>query len=933
MIWTRRHQTCVAFLSILYTSKFCWTLQLQSQRTRTFHLHDKFEDRPSCGAEPSLWEKKKRSRRSKKFYKHGQQSSNTCLSVKSRDDYVSDFLTEFTNTEPLSSKHHQQHEHSDYQPEQKRTMRKLRSVSGRQNHKRKVEGPDVSRRILSLRQTEIQINELLQRNNVRDAYQICRAMLEDVSNDRSRKAESTTELTKWKMDEIKLANQITRNGLIACADAAFSTTIMNSKGLTKQRGNEQAMQRCRKTKNVGMDALNLLFHLQPYKAAPYSTVLRGFRASASVLDAATSFRLLQRLLTGNGTSNPDIRNSHQNCYILTEQDFNMALNVCVTTGEMELAHKVIGLQKRISTAPPLTAVTYSILIKGYGRLKNGVMIDEIIRRAVSNEIVPDIIMFNSIIDAYIRCDMMEQAKFVFQSMTSSSSSSFEQLYGETNAPRSTLRSTCQPDAQTYNTLLKGLALKGDAKKSLDLAQQMKDLDMWNDVSMNTLVNALVRAHEFQLAEDMLRDQANGMSVASNINGQSNRRNVEAYTELIDGYAKNGELGKALQVLQNMKNAGIEPNEITYTCVIGALAKEGKISQAQKLLQYAEASSEVDLSAVTYNAFITGLLDIPTEIIIQQESVYDARVDFALALLERMVSIDVRPDIGTVTMLIEAIGRSRQHGIDMAKAICLKFESDGTVPRGNECIGTAMVRACGMCNDAQGAQQAFAKIRRKDTIALNAFLDVCCKYGEMKLGFHTFTTLVRKMKGGLAIKSLEHISPDVVTFSVLICAIGRVDHAQSGSQMKKLYDEMRDTWGIAPDKVLVDIIICAMTSGGAMGQEDVDIALLRRVFHDARGLNWDSGELESRKTLVRDVVIGRVSEVWKDDSRLFKDNDELFEKKGWNKVDSGFRLWGGSHDKKQDTSRAHDKCLKFRGAVDEFLNSRGWNEVDSGFRII
>ena len=91
---------------------------------------------------------------------------------------------------------------------------------------------------------------------------------------------------------------------------------------------------------------------------------------------------------------------------------------------------------------------------------------------------------------------------------------------------------------------------------------MKDLDMWNDVSMNTLVNALVRVCKFQLVEDMLCDQANDMSVASNINGLSNRRNVDAYTELIDGYAKNGELGKALQVLQNMKNVGIEPNELS-----------------------------------------------------------------------------------------------------------------------------------------------------------------------------------------------------------------------------------------------------------------------------------------------------------------------------------------------------------------------------------
>ena len=66
-------------------------------------------------------------------------------------------------------------------------------------------------------------------------------MLEDVSNNQSRNTDLTTKLTKWKMNNIKLANQITRDGLITCADAAFSTTIVNLKGLIKQRGNEQVI--------------------------------------------------------------------------------------------------------------------------------------------------------------------------------------------------------------------------------------------------------------------------------------------------------------------------------------------------------------------------------------------------------------------------------------------------------------------------------------------------------------------------------------------------------------------------------------------------------------------------------------------------------------------------------------------------------------------
>lgn len=60
----------------------------------------------------------------------------------------------------------------------------------------------------------------------------------------------------------------------------------------------------------------------------------------------------------------------------------------------------------------------------------------------------------------------------------------------------------------------------------------------------------------------------------------------------------------------------------------------------------------------------------------------------------------------------------------------------------------------------------------------------------------------------------------------------------------------------------------------------------------------------------------------------KSEDALFKRKGWNSVDSGFRLWGGGRmdirleGQEQGTT-----------AVDDFLESKGWNNVDSGFRII
>eukprot|EP00957_Ditylum_brightwellii_P087661 6675150-Ditylum_brightwellii.AAC.1 len=71
----------------------------------------------------------------------------------------------------------------------------------------------------------------------------------------------------------------------------------------------------------------------------------------------------------------------------------------------------------------------------------------------------------------------------------------------------------------------------------------------------------------------------------------------------------------------------------------------------------------------------------------------------------------------------------------------------------------------------------------------------------------------------------------------------------------------------------------------------------------------------------------MSEKWKEDENAYgmdADLDPLFQKKGWNKVDSGFRLWGGGLNENRQKTR--NKSHK--GDVDEFLESKGWNDVDS-----
>ena len=118
----------------------------------------------------------------------------------------------------------------------------------------------------------------------------------------------------------------------------------------------------------------------------------------------------------------------------------------------------------------------------------------------------------------------------------------------------------------------------------------------------------------------------------------------------------------------------------------------------------------------------------------------------------------------------------------------------------------------------------------------------------------------------------------------------------------------------------------MISGGVKGLEKNDIKFTLNVLHDAKSCALiDDEDYSKRVKLVKSVVVGRYTEVWKDNDNFWnlilskneiETEDEFLRSKGWNSMDSSFRLWGPEELKEKD----------------KFLDSKGWNDVDSGFRI-
>ncbi|KAL7539040.1 hypothetical protein ACHAXR_008976 [Thalassiosira sp. AJA248-18] len=752
----------------------------------------------------------------------------------------------------------------------------------------------------------------------------------------------------------------------------------------------------------GKSSIRLITLQPPYNAIPKGTWLKALRAltskeisssrssnrsvkALSPKDASqwtapsnAAFRILQRLVEGKGVRTfQNNKKRSQEHLSLDERDFNMVLQSyaqCLNPSSssssaqknqhahntMYKMHSVIALQERTERAPPLSPVAYSILLKAYGQYKDIKNVEMSIMHAQRNGVVPDIVMANTVVDAYVNCGLLDRAQSVVRSMTRKNG----RIVGgaEPTGEGDGFWPLLRPNSRTYNTLLKGMAEEGDVRSAMKLSKVVQTKGLWDDITTNTLVKAAVAGNEFHMAETIL---SNHTSSETSRRRKVDHPNVEAYTELLDGYAKDGQLENALRVMQLMDKRGVTPNEYTYTCMVGALARNNKVRQARKMINYAASTPSTRggrrgvVLTPTYNAFISGLLSSEST----GQSSHAANIVEVLGVLQEMQDSNIDPNVVTVALVVDGLGRCTPPRSKEARELVqhLEFKSrmkrtngdyysmdDREISKGvsvsNKKIATALIRAYGHSYDVDSAIEVFNGIPSPDVVALNAILDACCRCDQLKLAAELFKKhasfkLWNEQQEALANtpgkprdeNKLMSIKPDVVTYTTLISAILQLNSRAATRRASSLYNEMKQKWYIFPDTILIDAVLGAMLSGGPIGFEEDDVKFTLTVLRDGARLDWEAGQYEKRKLAVRSILVGCSSEIWKKDEFAFglvsekEPDDPLFMKKGWNKMDSGFRLWGGGNDLQQVEGDS--------SSVDSFLASKGWNDIDSGFRLL
>jgi pentatricopeptide repeat protein len=638
-------------------------------------------------------------------------------------------------------------------------------------------------------------NTLLRKNDSRGALKTLVGMIESMENVvLTTKTTTTTTVEQHRRDKTVLC-EVVDNALQTFFNYAFAPPYRGSFSIQRVALGVKAMQLQLSSRTLEA----------PYNTIPKRTLLSALKALTGVKNEVkhhdvllagdtlvlqntdAAYRVLQRLVTGIG-----VRHANPNSLRIHESDFNMVLNAYSNLGRMDMAHRIVALQERTKHAPPLSPVAYSILLKGYGKLGDCQNVEMILAHAKASGVNPDTVMLNSLIDAYVNCNEMDKAQQVFDMMNNNNSNHLSEV-SEYHSLFAGGESCPRPNRRTYNTILKGLANQAMLKESIDLSRQMEAKRMWDDVTTNTLVQAAVMAFDFLLAENILKNYT-----AAKPNPKTGRHpNVEAYTNLLDGYAKAGELDKARETMKIMKERGVEPNEITYTCMISGLARHKKIDQAKQMIAYMR-SIGLKPSAVTYNSFISGLVadghghghgrghgGDP--------EMFDRYVDEAIAILRQMMREGIKPNAVTISVIVDAFGRCERPRLVEAKSLISKLEAQGIISSHNPKIATSLVQLYGAIEDLKGAVEAFRNIQTPDVAAVNAFLDACSRCNKDKLAIDTFGHYFRS--------DTHRLEPDVISYSIMISAVLN-NSIEGSSRARKLYEEMRRS-RIVLDKALVD----------------------------------------------------------------------------------------------------------------------------------
>lgn len=365
-------------------------------------------------------------------------------------------------------------------------------------------------------------------------------------------------------------------------------------------------------------------------------------------------------------------------------------------------------------------------------LQRGVSWSEIDRTltAAMNQGEADEALLTAIVDATIRCgrsDLLQpwvrKQKEVFQRVKRAHTfSSIIRAYGAchdiagvwdtwTNMRKSHVTPTCV----TLGCMVEALVANGDPDSAYDLVQEIRGEEnegksVVNAVIYGTVLKGFAHQKKFNRVWSVYQEM---LAIETDFT-------IVTFNTIIDACARCEELHRIPTLLKDMDRLMIQPNIITYGAILKGYCQEGNLDKAYELLQSMKDTTDFKPDEIMYNSLLDGCA---------RQGLWER----ANAVLKEMSEAGIRPSNFTLSVLVK-VGRRSTCKLENIFAACQDISRKYGF-RFNVHVYTNLVHACVDRKDWTKAISVFSDMLRDrvrpDTRTYTVLLKGLVQSGERK----------------------------------------------------------------------------------------------------------------------------------------------------------------------------------------------------------
>ena len=281
------------------------------------------------------------------------------------------------------------------------------------------------------------------------------------------------------------------------------------------------------------------------------------------------------------------------------------VSACTEMGDIEMGKRVHGKVEEKNMRCSLSL--HNALLDMY--VKCGSLVDA--RELFDRMVIKDVYSWTSMVNGYAKCGDLESARRFFDQTPRKNVVCWSAMiagYSQNNKPKESLK--------LFHEMMEGgvVPIEHTLVSVLSACGQLTCLNLGNWIHQHfvvgkriplsvTLANAIV---------DMYA-KCGSIDAAAEVFSTMPERNLISWNSMIAGYAANGRAKQAINVFDQMRNMGFEPNNITFVSLLTACSHGGLISEGREYFDNMERKYGVKPERGHYACMVdllgrTGLLE-------------------------------------------------------------------------------------------------------------------------------------------------------------------------------------------------------------------------------------------------------------------------------------------------------------------------------------